>query len=704
MELNQEQQNIVEQIANDNNVFVDAVAGTGKTTTILALAERLKDKQMLQITYNKALKHEVREKIKARELNNLDIHTYHSLCFSYYSNSGYTDVEMYKVLKVNMKPVRPIPSIDVLIIDEAQDMTNLYFRFVLKYLKDLKQKVVLLVLGDVMQGLYEFKGSDSRYLSLVPEIWNTKFLKKKTFVKATMKMSYRITNEISDFVNNVMIGHERMNACRSDEKVKYIRNSKTMLLRVVYGCIMKLFEEGVKAQDIFILGPSVKGSKSIIRRLENMLVQKNIACHVPLLELEGGDERVCKGKIVFSTFHSVKGRERDYVFVANFDKSYFTYYGRNLSKEVCPNTIYVAATRAKKGLYLLEGDTGKYDGPLQFLKKSHIEMKKEPYVDFRGTPQSLFSDKPEEEYVHEFVTPTELIKFIPVEVIEELSNLVDKMFICESESGDELDIPNVIETKNGYYEEVSDLNGIAIPAMYYDELKCIFGGYEEMRLEDSVLYDMIDETKYNGTQLDMFILEHIQKLPEVITSTTDYLKMASINFAIQESLYYRLKQIDEEDYNWLTESVVKNSLDRLKNTIAYDCQKEEPSAEASIYEYKNEDLYTKIDEETRSYIPKKKFRFSARVDLITETTVWEIKTTSELTIDHKLQLIIYAWLWEMRPNKEEKVFRLYNIKNNHLLRLNASLKELNEIIKKILKSRYLTSVAKSDKEFITHCK
>ena len=54
---------------------------------------------------------------------------------------------------------------------------------------------------------------------------------------------------------------------------------------------MKLFEEGVKAQDIFILGPSVKGSKSIIRRLENMLVQKNIACHVPLLELEGGDEK-----------------------------------------------------------------------------------------------------------------------------------------------------------------------------------------------------------------------------------------------------------------------------------------------------------------------------------------------------------------------------------------------------------------------------
>ena len=37
----------------------------------------------------------------------------------------------------------------------------------------------------------------------------------------------------------------------------------------------------------------------------------------------------------------------------------------------------------------------------------------------------------------------------------------------------------------------------------------------------------------------------------------------------------------------------------------------------------------------------------------------DTETTSDLTIDHKLQIIIYAWLWEMRPQSEEKVFRLY---------------------------------------------
>ena len=48
MELNEEQQFIVDQIKDNKNVIVDAVAGTGKTTTILSLAEQLPKKSMLQ--------------------------------------------------------------------------------------------------------------------------------------------------------------------------------------------------------------------------------------------------------------------------------------------------------------------------------------------------------------------------------------------------------------------------------------------------------------------------------------------------------------------------------------------------------------------------------------------------------------------------------------------------------------------------------
>jgi len=703
MELNEEQQFIINNIRKGKNVMVDAVAGTGKTTVVLSLAEELKKKNLLQITYNKSLKHEVRDKISKRNITNLTIHTYHSLCYCYYSNSGYTDIEMYKTVKNSLMPVGRLPSFDILIIDEVQDMTLLYFKFILKFLKDLKKKVTLLVLGDVMQGLYQFKGSDSRFLSLADKIWPKKFLKNTEFVKASMKTSYRITQEVANFINNVMIGSTRMLACKSDQKVIYIRNDMFNLLRVVYGNIIKLFDEGVKPQDIFIIGPSIKGDKSIIRRLENMLVQKNILCHVPMLEIEGGDERVSQGKIVFSTFHCVKGRERDYVFVVNFDNSYFKYYGRDLSREECPNTLYVATTRPKKGLYVLEGNSGKYDSPLPFLQMNHNQMKNQEYIDFRGIPQNLFSFEPEQDYVTEYTTPTDLIKFIPVHVIEDLSNIIDKMFICEETKGDELDIPCVVETKMGYFEEVSDMNGIAIPCMYFDYLKQIFFNLDEIKLEESSLYDFVEENKEMKKNIDGFIMDYISKLPETLTSASEYLKLASINIAMRESLYYRLKQIDDDEYTWLSDSVVNQTLNRMKDTINFDCQESYPKIEEVIFEKQNEDLHFKIDMFTQKYIPKKRFRFSARVDLITETTVWELKTTSDLTIDHKLQIIIYAWLWEMRPKYEEKVFRLYNIKNNHLLRLNASIEELNSVMVKLLRCRYLQSPEKSDAEFIKDC-
>ena len=41
-----------------------------------------------------------------------------------------------------------------------------------------------------------------------------------------------------------------------------------------------------------------------------------------------------------------------------------------------------------------------------------------------------------------------------------------------------------------------------------------------------------------------------------------------------------------------------------------------------------------------------RFRFSARVDILTKDTLWELKCTSQLSIEHMLQLILYAWIYE----------------------------------------------------------
>ena len=166
-------------------------------------------------------------------------------------------------------------------------------------------------------------------------------------------MSFRITNQMRHFINDVLLGEDRMNSCKEDVPVKYIRNNKDNITKVVYGEISRLLDSGVKPSEIFVLANSIKGTNDSIRKLENKLTEKKIPCHVPMFEHGKMDDRVVEGKLVFSTFHTAKGRQRKYVFVVGFDNSYMTWFARNLPKDVCPNTLYVAVTRATQGLYLL---------------------------------------------------------------------------------------------------------------------------------------------------------------------------------------------------------------------------------------------------------------------------------------------------------------------------------------------------------------
>ena len=60
-EPSEEQQIIINNIKNGYNVVVEAVAGSGKSTTILSLAQQCQDKEILQLTYNSSLRLDVRE-------------------------------------------------------------------------------------------------------------------------------------------------------------------------------------------------------------------------------------------------------------------------------------------------------------------------------------------------------------------------------------------------------------------------------------------------------------------------------------------------------------------------------------------------------------------------------------------------------------------------------------------------------------------
>jgi len=709
--LSEEQQNIIDSIKTGRNVIVDACAGSGKSTTILAIAREFPEERILQLTYNSALRKDVQGKITEEGIENLTVHTFHSLAVAVYMTTAHTDAGIRHILFTDMKPRYTIPGYSKIVLDEAQDMSLDYFRLMQKFIRDMclesgDQTIQLTVMGDYMQGLYEFKGSDIRFLTMADLIWSDNpHLRTSEFVKCTMKMSYRITDPMCDFVNKCMLGENRLLSCKPGVPVTYIRNTRFLIEKTVIILIKQLLERGIEASDIFVVGASVRGVNSSIRKIENALVSNGVQCHVPMLESDKIDERTIKGKVVFSTFHCVKGRQRKFVFVVGFDNYYFSRYGRTLDKTRCPNTLYVGCTRATEGLYLLESGEYNTDRPLDFLKMTHRQMQESNFVDFRGTPRSIFyeptlAEKKESLVQYHYTTPTDMIRFVSERVLEEITPILNRIFIKKSEGEGLIDIPSVIETGEGLYEEVSDLTGIAVQFIFFDLIRRRFSGEYS-----NLLYEMIQENMaLMKSGEHTFLRKMFDEIDPFSEFGADYIYLANIYQASQEKLYFKLKQIDRDRYTWLTDSIVDESLGRLERVIT-DIG-ENPLMEETIIMAQDEESHINIDPFLREQFGEDHvFRFTARTDFIGDEYIWELKFTSEITIDHMLQVVIYAWLWKMLPGRaiSANAFRLYNIKTGELYELSATSEELDTIMFALLRGKYFGCDPKTDAEFLANC-
>lgn len=702
--LSEEQASIVEIVKSKNNIIVDACAGSGKSTTVLSIANAYPHMRLLLITYNHSLRKEMQEKIRELQIQNIQVHTYHSLAFTTYSKDAGRDKGMRQVIIENMIPKINIPKFNILVLDEAQDMTNLYFRFILKFIKDNREPFQLVVLGDYMQGLYEFKGADIRFLTKSGELWSKiPYLINTDCIDCSLRTSYRITNQIAAFVNKGMLGMDRLQACRDGPPVLYIRGRIERLQEKVVSIIRKLLASGANPGDIFVLGGSVKSANSMVKKIENALVESNIPCHVPMIENGEIDEKVIKGKVVFSTFHSSKGRQRPYVFVFGFDNSYFK-IARELDPMVCPNTLYVACTRASQQLILLESYDLSTDRPLKFLKFSHKEMMKLPFMTFDGIAQdefvdeTLFSNK--SEIVTHYITPTDLVKFISESVLDIIRNYLTQIFIPISrEPQTVIELPNVIQTKSGFYEDVSDLNGIAIPIMFYDS---ILADYEED--PECILYTLIRDELSRGYVRDFAFLRKIfKKMNPFCETIGEYLYMANLYQAAQEKLYFKLNQITTEEYNWLSPDILSQCKKRFIETFQEEIENDKPEMEYQLVHYSDEESNILFDQILMTHFPTKQFRFSARADLVTEKSLWELKCTSELSEEYLIQTVIYAWILRTIDPGNNKDVKIMNIRTGEILLLQTEKSVLDTIMVLLLESKYGKREPVCDVDFLENC-
>ena len=187
-------------------IVVAAGPGSGKTRVLvhklasLLLLEDVKHEQLLMLTFSRAAATEFKQRLLGligNAAHFVEIKTFHSYCFDLLgrvgSLEGVKDVVATAARMIQNGEVEPNRiAKTVLVIDEAQDMSEEEYSLI-HALMSFNEEMRVIAVGDDDQNIYEFRGSDSRYMSQLLEVQGARFIE--------MTENYRSSRRVVDFAN-----------------------------------------------------------------------------------------------------------------------------------------------------------------------------------------------------------------------------------------------------------------------------------------------------------------------------------------------------------------------------------------------------------------------------------------------------------------------------------------------------------------------
>ena len=222
-------------------IVVAAGPGSGKTRVLvhklasLLLLEDVKHEQLLMLTFSRAAATEFKQRLMAligNAAHFVEIKTFHSYSFDLLGRIG--NIEDAKgvveraarmISEEGVEPSRICKT--VLVIDEAQDMSSEEYALVRALMK-ANEGMRVIAVGDDDQNIYEFRGSDSRFMR---QLLDTP---KSTFVEMTE--NYRSSRHVVDFANAFARGIRHRMKRTSILSVK--QDEGTVVVRHHVSCLM----------------------------------------------------------------------------------------------------------------------------------------------------------------------------------------------------------------------------------------------------------------------------------------------------------------------------------------------------------------------------------------------------------------------------------------------------------------------------------
>jgi len=778
----EEQRAIATAIKDNYSVIVSAEAGSGKTTCIRHVVETLSAaemdvselnedsddfleslmdfnvKRVLVLLYNKRLSDETKVRING---SNVKIGTIHAAASWLYGKNCRNDDGIKGILTENSAPVVDNCHFDVLVLDEAQDVTLLLAQIIFKIIKDCTVGQ-LLIMGDAGQCIYKFMSADAKFLTMADTIFgpaldqsndatnnsdvtgddvtgnndaisNSKQQRQpQPWTRLTLSETYRCSIPITNFVNHCLLGEERMVSHRkSNIRPQYIVCKIFEAAETVNNIIDTYLALGNSYDDIAILAQSTTNSKLPVNVISNFLSKTGKLIDKKSEDLSVQDEKTSQGKIVVSTFHSFKGLERKMIIIVGFDANFYI-AAKTESKDKCPNILYVACTRARDRLILLQDVSS---GPLPFLNIQLLyqycnvvsnsgEIKAQPVPDVPDRDRSY--------------SVTQLVKFIPYTLYDELkplwtetdiTNFTDGANVTKNKDRSTIDLDMLIgfvhnsdgsgskatagrtvDVKgkgkaNGsasqqiYYENVSAIYGCAIPLLkqhnlYGDHILCKLLQQHMPDAQTLKIQAIVSHVLHRinpsgvsttGRNLNM----NLSKNKKIVDISADdryydnFPHMINLYQCIIDGYIHPINQIT--NYDWYFSDRVQSGLQAGVERLSF-------ISEGDEFEYgvRHSQKINIIDQRYVNVTVK------GSIDCIhvteEEDVPFEFKFVNSLDSNHKLQAIVYACLLYLTSGVTSD-YHLFNIRDAQhvLIHVNDIDKNAAVILERLVKHKLLSN-------------
>lgn len=613
----------------------------------------------------------------------------------------------------------------MIILDELQDCTDNLLWLICAFISSVTRAAGgkaprLVALGDERQAIYDFRGADGRYLGLAPSILAS--LSPYPWTQLPLSKSFRLSHETSAFVNKVFLGGEEYIAGTHHGPKPLYLHGDVFDIKKIARHLVPLIRQYGPAQTA-ILAPSIRDNIPLSSFTNHLSRAYGLPVAVAISDEVSLDEDIVAGKISVSTIHQFKGNERDLAIVYGVDASYFKFIGRDLPDDQCPNSIFVALTRARKQLVVMHQNR---EQPMPFINEDQLHQKAQ-YLNFSEAEMQDIATvrRPAQSglFLPRNVFASTAARHVPDEILDAIckTHLDINIVAPPLPESHHIAAPDKVLTNatKQHWEAVSDLNGLAVVA-----------AHELARL------DTLTTLGYEPDEL-------LPVIPSGPQARAAWLCREACQYEAAVSGYEsRYIQMKAHDFDWLgdyLEAARNRLIEQFEGAgrLKFEVMLREPklqvagedgsdrkqatclSGRADILRYDHSMEAVSKDKDGGNKAPTRMRKKKATRRAATSrpgdgevVSIWEIKLVDKLLLEHALQACIYANLWAHGRQQGQEVdvsplprIILFNVRDGERWEIlpKDGVASLRSVVEELLRAKYTTRGISTTEEFLRKC-